>query len=444
MQLKYRWVPILLAVLSSVAGASVFSVFASPPMYHWQFGITGSLFAAVVGIAVWFSQKAIVSWPLGGRFVVLLLLVSLAGYAFNQYSADRRMSIVSPNDRIRYPDWDPVFFPLRLTGNALDRLDRYKTRSDMLDKESPNGVRALLRQMPDYEKEIQRTVGILLRWHILTLSMVTASIWVIISIVVSSQYNQTKIREQGIDDSKPGIIEREISQGKSYVTNSSSQSRRFRVALSFPGEHRDFVREVAESLAAELTAERVFYDEWYEVDLLGTAGDLKLQSMYEQSDLVIPFFSKGYDKPWCSMEWETIRGILLNRRKDDAVIPVHLDDTDIAGWSPVNFGIRVRGRTPKQIADLILKALAMRTSSGTAKALKPSASGTGSSLQPPTTANSQHSPTTGSTNALGVWREKLDYLQQQEAILADPAQKFTVKKQIEEATQKIKELGGNP
>jgi hypothetical protein len=35
-------------------------------------------------------------------------------------------------------------------------------------------------------------------------------------------------------------------------------------------------------------------------------------------------------KPWCSMEWETIRGILLNRRKDDAVKKkepvVHLEE----------------------------------------------------------------------------------------------------------------------
>jgi hypothetical protein len=134
-------------------------------------------------------------------------------------------------------------------------------------------------------------------------------------------------------------------------------TNRFHIALSFPGEHRVFVLAVAESLATQLTRDRVFYDEWYEAELLGAGGDLKLQSMYEQADLVVPFFSKYYDKAWCSMEWETIRGILLNRRKDDAVIPVHLDDTDVSGWSPVNFGIRLRDRTPQQIAGVILQAL---------------------------------------------------------------------------------------
>jgi hypothetical protein len=49
-------------------------------------------------------------------------------------------------------------------------------------------------------------------------------------------------------------------------------------------------------------------------------------------------------------------------------------------------------------------------------------------------------PTTSA--ALQLWREKLDYLQIQEATIADPAQKFALKKQIEEAREKIRELGG--
>jgi len=137
-------------------------------------------------------------------------------------------------------------------------------------------------------------------------------------------------------------------------------SNRFQVALSFPGENRDFVRRVAEALATELSRDQVFYDEWYEVELLGVGGDLKLHSMYEQADLVVPFFSEHYAKPWCSLEWETIRGILLERREDDAVIPVHLDDTNIRGWSKVNFGIRLRERTPQEIAGLIIQSLSRR------------------------------------------------------------------------------------
>ena len=41
---------------------------------------------------------------------------------------------------------------------------------------------------------------------------------------------------------------------------------------------------------------------------------------------------------------------------------------------------------------------------------------------------------------LATWKEKLQFLQTEEAITADPAQKFALKKQIEEAEQKIAEL----
>jgi len=44
--------------------------------------------------------------------------------------------------------------------------------------------------------------------------------------------------------------------------------------------------------------------------------------------------------------------------------------------------------------------------------------------------------------ALAIWREKLDFLLEQQAICADPAQQFQLKKAIEVARQKIAELGG--
>ncbi len=49
---------------------------------------------------------------------------------------------------------------------------------------------------------------------------------------------------------------------------------------------------------------------------------------------------------------------------------------------------------------------------------------------------------TSGSKALALWREKLDFLREQEAIAADPAQKFALIKQIEEAERKVPELGG--
>ncbi len=51
-------------------------------------------------------------------------------------------------------------------------------------------------------------------------------------------------------------------------------------------------------------------------------------------------------------------------------------------------------------------------------------------------------PSVPSSAALKIWCEKLAYLEEQEAISADAAQKFSLRKQIEEVTTKIQQLGG--
>jgi TIR domain len=55
---------------------------------------------------------------------------------------------------------------------------------------------------------------------------------------------------------------------------------------------------------------------------------------------------------------------------------------------------------------------------------------------------SQRDQSTSAPAALKVWKEKLTFLQGQEAAAADPAQKFGLRKLIEEARARILELGG--
>ena len=50
-------------------------------------------------------------------------------------------------------------------------------------------------------------------------------------------------------------------------------------------------------------------------------------------------------------------------------------------------------------------------------------------------------PAKAPSPAVAIWQEKLEFLQAQEAIVADPSQKFALRKQIEEAQRKIQELG---
>lgn len=60
-----------------------------------------------------------------------------------------------------------------------------------------------------------------------------------------------------------------------------------------------------------------------------------------------------------------------------------------------------------------------------------------------TTAAEKVVPTiTKPTGAIKTWQQRLDFLQEQLAIVASPAQKFEIKCQIDEAKEKIAELGG--
>jgi len=151
-------------------------------------------------------------------------------------------------------------------------------------------------------------------------------------------------------------------------SNDKVESRRFAIAVSFPGEHRRFVKNVVKRLAEVLGKDRVFYDAWYESELVGLDGDLKLRRYYrEQSEMVIPFFSEHYKKPWCEIEWHAIRAMLKDRRSEDAVVPVEMDGTQIEGWESIDFGIRKKNRSGKVIADLILAVYHHRHGRGDAR-----------------------------------------------------------------------------
>jgi len=67
-------------------------------------------------------------------------------------------------------------------------------------------------------------------------------------------------------------------RGSSASPIKASQTKRFRVALSFPGEHRPFVSEVANVLATNLGKDRVFYDTFHEAELARPDLDVYLQS----------------------------------------------------------------------------------------------------------------------------------------------------------------------
>jgi hypothetical protein len=155
---------------------------------------------------------------------------------------------------------------------------------------------------------------------------------------------------------KPHQPAKGLEEGGRKVTG--AKPKRFRVALSFAGEHRGFVAKVAESLAKELQRERVFYDKFYEAELARPNLDTYLQGIYhDDSDLIAVFLCADYEhKEWCGLEWRAIRD-LIKKKQASAIMPFRFDETHIPGLFSIDGYIPICDRQPGEVAKLILERL---------------------------------------------------------------------------------------
>lgn len=130
------------------------------------------------------------------------------------------------------------------------------------------------------------------------------------------------------------------------------------MALSFPGEKRAFIRQVADLLAKEIGQEQVLYDDYLTAELTRPNLDEYLGKLYhEDSELLVPFFCADYEKKeWCGIEWRQMRDI-LKRKQDDRILPFRFDDAPIAGVLSIDGYVKIGNRPPSEMAKLILKRI---------------------------------------------------------------------------------------
>lgn len=136
-----------------------------------------------------------------------------------------------------------------------------------------------------------------------------------------------------------------------------TKARRFDIALTFPGDRRKFVEQVAELLAQRLGQKRILYDRWYEAEFGRLDLDTYLQTLYhDQSTLIAVFLSAEYArKTWCGLEWKAVRD-LINQRQTSGIMPLRFDDTEIPGLFFRTDGyVWISDRAPEEVADLIFQ-----------------------------------------------------------------------------------------
>ena len=130
----------------------------------------------------------------------------------------------------------------------------------------------------------------------------------------------------------------------------------YEVVLSFAGEDREYVEAVADYLKNNNV--KVFYDKYEEVTLWGKDLSEHLDKVYRGSArYCVMFISKNYaNKVWTSHERRSALAKAIEE-KEEYILPVRFDDTEIPGIRPTVGYVDLSKKTPEQLGKMILQKL---------------------------------------------------------------------------------------
>jgi TIR domain len=135
----------------------------------------------------------------------------------------------------------------------------------------------------------------------------------------------------------------------------ATDSDKYDIALSFAGENREYVKQVAEILRSSNV--RVFYDAYEEVALWGRDLYQHLADVYRNSRYCVIFLSAAYaNKLWTRHELKSAQARAFQEKRE-YILPVRFDNTEIPGVLETIAYIDLRSKTPDDLAQLILRKL---------------------------------------------------------------------------------------
>lgn len=139
-------------------------------------------------------------------------------------------------------------------------------------------------------------------------------------------------------------------------SSASAKAPAYEVVLSFAGEDREYVEQVAAYLKSSGVS--IFYDRYEEVSLWGKDLAEHLDIVYGgRSRYCVIFISKHYaDKLWTTHEKRSALAKAL-AEKNEYILPARFDDTELEGIRRTVGYIDCRIRKPEELGDLILKKL---------------------------------------------------------------------------------------
>lgn len=140
------------------------------------------------------------------------------------------------------------------------------------------------------------------------------------------------------------------------MTVAAAQTFDYDVALSYAGEDRAYVQQVAELL--QQRGIRLFYDEYAAADLWGSDLYVLLDEVYrKRARFAVAFISRHYvSKPWTRHERQSVQARAL-MEIGPYLLPVRLDDSELPGLRPTVAYVDARRKLPEQLVSLIEQKL---------------------------------------------------------------------------------------
>ena len=145
---------------------------------------------------------------------------------------------------------------------------------------------------------------------------------------------------------------------------------KYQVALSFAGEQRAYVDEVARHLRSRAIS--VFYDRFEKESLWGrSAAEVFNEVFGGQSDYVVMFISAAYvSKAWPNHERRSAVNHMISQQRE-YILPVRFDDTPVPGLPTDTIYETAQKLSPAQLSALIAKKLGIRPFAGKASQRPP-------------------------------------------------------------------------
>ncbi len=130
---------------------------------------------------------------------------------------------------------------------------------------------------------------------------------------------------------------------------------KYKIALSFAGEKREYIQKVAHYLNEEYSKKKVFYDHNFMATLARAKIKSRLKEIFQdKTELIVVFICSNYiSKNYCKIEWKIIYN-LLKSDKTSNVMFFQFEDAKLPNLN--DYGrIAIENQNPQEIANLIIK-----------------------------------------------------------------------------------------